>query len=163
MPSSAPTPLLTPSGLPPPLGSPPEVTTHYPHSPVFEQSGPFRKALVVDLSSSSDEEGLIPDTSHDEEFARRLFDDLNNDVLKPLGDSKVTILSDSDEEEKVHEETAATSNAAPSSAIRSPAPTASAADADDGPKGMQDDNHDCLASDREIGNSSSGGDEAGSS
>jgi hypothetical protein len=36
---------------------------------------------VVDLSSSSDEEGLIPDTSWDEEFTKRLFGDLNRDVL----------------------------------------------------------------------------------
>jgi hypothetical protein len=39
---------------------------------------------VVDLSSSSDEKGLIPDTSWDEEFVRRLFGDLNCGVLGPM-------------------------------------------------------------------------------
>jgi hypothetical protein len=48
---------------------------------VFEQGDSSGKALVVDLSLSSDEEGLIPDTSCDEEFARRLFVDLNYDVV----------------------------------------------------------------------------------
>jgi hypothetical protein len=45
-----------------------------------------------------DEEGLIPNTSWDTEFARRLFGDLNRDVLRPPGDSKVIIFSDSDEQ-----------------------------------------------------------------
>jgi hypothetical protein len=53
----------------------------------------------VDLSSSSDEECLITDTSCDEEVARRLFGDLNRDVLGPPGDGKIIILSHSDEEE----------------------------------------------------------------
>jgi hypothetical protein len=52
----------------------------------------------VDLSSSSDEEGLIHDTSQDVEFARKLFGDLNHGVLGPLDDGKIIILSDSDEE-----------------------------------------------------------------
>jgi hypothetical protein len=55
---------------------------------------------VVDLSLSYDEEGLIADTSCDEEFTRRLFGDLNRDILGPLGDGKIIILSDSDEEEE---------------------------------------------------------------
>jgi hypothetical protein len=54
---------------------------------------------VVDLSSSSDEEDFIVDTSWDAEFARRLFGDLNRDVLGPPDNGKVIILSDSDEEE----------------------------------------------------------------
>jgi hypothetical protein len=59
---------------------------------------------VVDLSSL-DEENLIPNTSRDAEFARRLFGDLNNRLLQPLDDGKIIILSDSnEEEEEVHEE-----------------------------------------------------------
>jgi hypothetical protein len=54
---------------------------------------------MVDLSSSSNEEDLILDTSRDDEFARRLFGDLNRDVLGPPDDGNVMILSDSDEEE----------------------------------------------------------------
>jgi hypothetical protein len=66
---------------------------------VFEQAGSSKQVLVVDLSSSSDEEDFIVDTSWDAEFARRLFGDLNRDVLGPPDDGKVIILSDSDEEE----------------------------------------------------------------
>jgi hypothetical protein len=81
---------------------------------------------VVDLSSSSDEEGLIHDTSWDAEFTRRLFGELNRDVLRPLDDDKIIILSVSDEEEEeVREETTVDTDVMPSSAVRSLAPTAS--------------------------------------
>jgi hypothetical protein len=66
---------------------------------MFEQGGPSEKVPLVDLFSSSDEKGLIPDTSRDEEFNKRLFGDLNRDVLGPPGDGKIIILSDFDEEE----------------------------------------------------------------
>jgi hypothetical protein len=79
---------------------------------------------MVDLSSSSDEKGLIPDTSWDDEFARRLFGNLNCSVLGPPGDGKVIILSDPDEDEEVCEEDATDAEAAPSSDVKSPAPTA---------------------------------------
>jgi hypothetical protein len=73
--------------------------------------------------------------------------------------SAVVILSDSDdEEEEVHEENA---EIAPSSTVKSPAPTASAADIDEAPKRVQYDNSDDCTLDQEIGDSSSGGDEAG--
>jgi hypothetical protein len=115
---------------------------------VFEQGSPSEKVLVVDLSSSSDKECLIPDTSQDEEFTRILFGDLNRAVLGPSDDGKVIILSDFDEEEEVHEEDAVDVEAAPSSAVKSPVPTASTDDADKG-----------RSPDRAIGGSSSGGDE----
>jgi hypothetical protein len=41
------------------------------------------KALVVDLSLSSDEEDLITNVSPDEEFARRLSGELNHNDLGP--------------------------------------------------------------------------------
>jgi hypothetical protein len=104
-----------------------------------EQGGPSEPVPVVDLASSSDEEDFFTDTSRDEEFARKLFGDLNRDILGPPGDSKVIILSDSD----------ADVEAAPPSAVNSPATPASAADADDAPDGVQND-------------SSDGGDEVGS-
>jgi hypothetical protein len=97
---------------------------------VWKQGGSSEKASVVDLSSSSDEGDLITDVSRDEEFARRLFGDLNCNVHGPLSDDKIIILSDSDEEEEVCEEKAIDVKAAPSSAVRSPASTASADDAD---------------------------------
>jgi hypothetical protein len=97
-PSGDPTPPPTPSGSPPLLGSPLEVPSCSPHSSVFEQGGFSGKAPVVDLSFSVDEEGLVPNTSCDEEFAQKLFGDLNRDVLEPPDDSNIIILSNSDEE-----------------------------------------------------------------
>jgi hypothetical protein len=117
---------------------------------------------VVDLSSSSDQEGLIPDTSCDEEFARRLFGDLNRDVLGPLGDSNIIILNDFDVEEEVREEDAADVEAAPSSAAGIPASTTSTTDVDEDLKGMQDDNSDDLVPNQETGDGSNSGDKAGS-
>jgi hypothetical protein len=46
---------------------------------------------VVDLSSPSDEEYLIVHVSRDEEFTRRLFGDLNRDILGPPDDDKIII------------------------------------------------------------------------
>jgi hypothetical protein len=57
----------------------------------------------------------------------------------PSGDSNIIILSDSDEEEEVHEEDITDAEATPSSAMNSPAP---AGDTDDAPDGVQDDSSD---------------------
>jgi hypothetical protein len=111
------------------------------------------KTPVVDLSSSSDEENLIADVSRDEDFTRRLFRNLNHDILGSPGDGKIIILSDSDTEEEVREEKATDAEAAPSSAIRSPTPTAFAADAN----GTYKSN----TLDRATGGCSSGRDKAG--
>jgi hypothetical protein len=59
---------------------------------------------MIDLSLSSDEENFTGDTSRDAEFARKLFGDLNCDILGPPGDGKVIILDDSDEEKEAPEE-----------------------------------------------------------
>jgi hypothetical protein len=105
---------------------------------------------MVDLASSSGEEDFFTDTSRDEELARKLFGDLNHDILGPLGDGKIIVLSDSDDEDEVHEDAAVNAETAPPSAVNSPVTPASAdADADETPDGVQDDNSD-------------GGDEAGS-
>jgi hypothetical protein len=141
--SGAPTPPSAPSGSPPPLGSPPEVSSCHPPSLVFEQGGSSRKAPLVDLSLSSDEEGLILDISRDDEFSRRLFGDLNHDVLRPPGDDNIIILSDSDDEEEVHEEDVVDIEVAPSSAAGIPASTTSTTDVNEDL--MQDDNSDDLA------------------
>jgi hypothetical protein len=135
-PSSVLTPPPVPSGSPLPQGSPPEVTSRRLCSPIFEQGRPSEKIPVVNLSSS-DEEDLIPYTLWDEEFTKRLFGELNRELLGPPGDGKVIILSDSDEEEEVCEEDAANAKAAPSSTVKSPAPTASTTDADDAPEGCK--------------------------
>jgi hypothetical protein len=62
----------------------------------------------------------------------------------------------------VCEETTDDIDVALSSAVRSLAPTPSTVDTDEDPKGMQDNNSDGLAPDREIDDSSSSEDEASS-
>jgi hypothetical protein len=160
-PSDAKTSLSVPSESPSPPGSPREISSCRPHTPVFEQGDPSGNIPVIDLSSSSDVEDLLADTSRDAEFTRQLFGDLNRDVLGPPGDSKVIILSDSDEKEEVHEETAIDANATPSVAEKSLTIATSAAD-DEDPGKMQDGNSDDLAPERDMGKGSGGGDEAGS-
>jgi hypothetical protein len=87
-----------PSGSPPSPGSPSEVSSRRPCSPMFEQGNASGKTPMIDLSSSSDEENFIVDTSHDAELTKKLFGDLNRDILGPPTDGKIIILDDSDEE-----------------------------------------------------------------
>jgi hypothetical protein len=138
--SSASTPLPSPYDSVPPPVSPPEGSPCRSPSPVHEHGGPSETIPVVDLSS--DEEEIFPDTMRDEEFIRRLFSKLNRKLLGPLGDDNIIILSDSDEKEEVHEEITVDAEAAPPSAMNSPAPSVSIAAADDAPDGVQDDNSD---------------------
>jgi hypothetical protein len=84
---------------------------------------------------------------------QKVFGDLNHDILLLPSNDKIIILSDFDEEEEVREEKAADVEATPSSAARSPAPTASAVDVD----GTYKSN----TPDQVTGGSSSDGDEAG--
>jgi hypothetical protein len=95
---------------------------------------------------------------------RRLFGDLNCDILGPPDDGNITILNDSDKEEEVCEDDAAAAEATPSFATGIPASTASAADTDEDLTGMKDDNSDDLTPlpHQEIGDDRSGGDKAGS-
>jgi hypothetical protein len=136
-PSGGSAPQLALSGCPPPPGSPSEISSRRPFSSVFEQGGPSEKVPMVDPSSSSDNESLIPDTSWDVEFARRLFGDLNHAVHGPPDDGKVINFIE----------------ATPSSIVKSPAPTASTVDANDVDNSR--------SPDRAIGGSSNGGDEVG--
>jgi hypothetical protein len=129
---------------------------------VFEQDSPSRNIPVIELSSSSDEEGFFADTAWDAEFTKWLFGDLNHDLLGPLSDGKVIVLSNSDEEEEACEENAADGEAVPSAAGKSSTPASSTVDADEDPGKMQDDNSDDLAPGQDTGKSSGGGDEAGS-
>jgi hypothetical protein len=129
---------------------------------VFEQAGSSKQVLVVDLSSSSDEEDFIADTSWDAEFARRLFGDLNHDVLGPPDGGKVNILRDSDEEEQMREETAVDTEAVTSAAEKSSTLAAYAATDDEDSGKMQDDNSDDLAPERGMDKVNIAGDEVGS-
>jgi hypothetical protein len=108
---------------------------------------------VVDLSSSSDEEDVIPDTSRDEKFTKRFFGDLNREVLRPPNSGKIP---------KLCEEDVVDTKVVPSSAVKSPTPIASAADANDADKGTPNTSNDGCSPNRAIGDSSTDGDEAGS-
>jgi hypothetical protein len=104
---------------------------------MFEQGGPSEMVHAVDLSSSLNEEGLIPDILWDEEFTKKLFGDLNHDILRPPGDSKIIILSDSDEDqEEVCQENTTDTEIVATSAIVNPASTAPT-DTDDAPTGVK--------------------------
>jgi hypothetical protein len=70
LPDDAKTPPPAPSGSPPPPGSLSEVSSRRRRSPMFEQDSALGTTLVSDPSS------LVVDTSRDEEFARKLFNDL---------------------------------------------------------------------------------------
>jgi hypothetical protein len=113
---------------------------------------------VIDLSSSLDDEDLIAATSHDFEFAQRLFGELNRAILEPPGDDKIIILSDFGEEEVHEEKTTGTENVAASAAVN-PTSTASP-DAYDAPTGAKNDNSDDQGSDQEAGGDNDSGDDA---
>jgi hypothetical protein len=129
---------------------------------MFDQGGPSGTILVIELSSSLDEEDFFTDASWDAEFARRLFGDLNHDLLGLPSDGMVIVLSDFDEEEEVREETAANADAASSDVVKSSTPAASVTDADEDSGKMQDDSSEDLAPGQDTGKSSGGEDEAGS-
>jgi hypothetical protein len=79
----------------------------------------------------------VADTSRDEEIARKLFGDLNRDILGPPGDGKVIVISDSDDEDETHEDAAVNAEAAPPSAANSADSPTSASDVDETPNGCQ--------------------------
>jgi hypothetical protein len=127
--SDSKTPPLAPSKTPPPPGFPVEVSSCRPRSSVFELGGPSGKALVVDLSSPSDGKEHIHDIAHDFKFTQHLFGELNRDLLGPLGDGKVIVLSDPNEEkEEAYEEKSVGAKDAATSAIVNPVSTASTDD-----------------------------------
>jgi hypothetical protein len=121
--------------------SPPDVSSHRAPSPVRDHGGPSEEIPVVDLSSD-DEENALPNISWDEEFAQRLFGNLNCGVLGPPSDDNIIILNDSEEEEEVREVITTDAEAAPPSAMNSLTPSIFAIDADDVPIEVQDDNTD---------------------
>jgi hypothetical protein len=74
---------------------------------------------------------LVVDTSRDEEFTRKLFGDLNRDILGPSGDDKIIIIDDSDDDEAQEEGTTDVDpTTVPASAVDAPAGT-SVANSDD--------------------------------
>jgi hypothetical protein len=97
LPDDAKTPMLVPSGCPPPPGSLSDVSSRRRCSSLFEQ-GSASGATPVSGPSS-----LVVDTSRDEEFARKLFGDLNRDILRPPGDGKIIIIDDSNDDDEAQE------------------------------------------------------------
>jgi hypothetical protein len=91
---------------------------------VFKQGNASEKTPMIDLSSSSDEEKFIDDTFHDAELAKKLFGDLNHDILMPPGDGKIIVLDDSDDKTEKHEEK--TADIEPTTAPASTDPASSA-------------------------------------
>jgi hypothetical protein len=110
--------------------------------PLCEQGGPSELVPVVDLALSLGEEDSVADTSRDEELTRKLFGDLNHDILGPPDDGKIIVLSDSDDEDETPEDAAVNAEAAPPSAANSTDSPTSASDADETPDGVSDDNAD---------------------
>jgi hypothetical protein len=111
---------------------------------------------MINLTLYSDEENFIADTSHDAEFTKKLFCDINCNILGSPGDGKVIILNDSDEEKEALDEKMAGTELAATSAIVNPAPTTSAA-ADDAPEGVKNDNSDDQGPDQEASGDNSNG------
>jgi hypothetical protein len=99
LPDDAETPPPALSGSPPPPGSSSVASSCRPSSLVFEQGNASGKTAMLDPSS------FIVDTSHDEELARKLFDNLNRDILGPLGGGKIIVLNDSDNDDEAQDET----------------------------------------------------------
>jgi hypothetical protein len=89
-----------------------------------------------------------------------LSGDLNYDVLRLPGDSKVIILSNSNEEGEVRDDTATDAVVAPSTAEKPSTPATSTVTNED-PGKMQDDNSDDPAPEQDADKGSGSGDEAG--
>jgi hypothetical protein len=119
---------------------------------VFEQGGSSKDILVIDLSSSSNEEDYVGDFARDFEFAQKVFGELNRDVLGLPGNGKVIILNDSKQEEEVHEEATANTDVVPSATARRPStPTASPTDTNEDPGAAPNDSSDGLAPGPKMG------------
>jgi hypothetical protein len=152
LPNDVKTPSPTPSGSPPPSGSPSEVSSRRPCSSVFEQGNASRKTLMIDPSS------FIVDTSRDAELVRKLFGDLNRNILGLPGDGKIIILDDSDDDAEAQEEKTAGIESTSAPAPVDPALHAPTS-ADDAPTGAKISNSDDQGPDQEA----DGGDGSGRS
>jgi hypothetical protein len=104
---------------------------------------------VIDLSLSSDKENIIAGTSRDAEFTKKLFGDLNRDILGPPGDDKVIILDDSNEEKEASDEKTVDIELVAASTAINPAPTASTV-ANDASEGAKNDDSDDQGPDQEA-------------
>jgi hypothetical protein len=62
---------------------------------MYEHDKPYEGFPVVALSLEEDD--TAPDTLRDKDIARKLFGDLNHDLLGPLHDGIIIVISDFDE------------------------------------------------------------------
>jgi hypothetical protein len=106
----------------------------------------FEQGSALGVTPVSGPSSLVVDTSRDEEFARKLFGDLNRDLLKPLGDDNIIIIDDSDDDDEAQEEGTAGAE-----------PTAVPASATDAPIGTRVNNSD----DQEANGGDNSGRDAG--
>jgi hypothetical protein len=74
-PSKVSTPVPSRSGSPPLTQSPPVTSSRRLCLPLCEQDGPSEPVPVVDLALFSSEEDSVADTSPNEEFVRKLFNE----------------------------------------------------------------------------------------
>jgi hypothetical protein len=58
----------------------------------------FEQGSTSGVTPVSGPSSLVVNTSHDEEFTRKLFGDLNRDILGPAGDGKIIIIDNSDDD-----------------------------------------------------------------
>jgi hypothetical protein len=82
---------------------------------------------------------LFVDTSHDEQFTRKLFGDLNRNILGPPGNGKIIIIDDSDNDDEAQDEGTVGIE-----------PTAVLASAADAPTGARVTDSDDQGSDQEV-------------
>jgi hypothetical protein len=127
LPDDAKTPPPVPSGSLPPLGSPSDVSPRRHCSLVFEQGSTSGVTPVSGPSS------LVVNTSHDEEFTRKLFGDLNRDILGPAGDGKIIIIDNSDDDAQEEGTADIDPTTVPASAADAPAGARVANSDDQGP------------------------------
>jgi hypothetical protein len=127
----------------PPSGSPSEVSSRRPCSLVFEQDNTSEKTPMLNPSS------FIVDTSRNEELTRKLFGDLNRDILGPLGNGKIIIIDNSNDDGETQEKT---------TDIKS---TAAPASVDDAPAEARIGNSDDQEPDKEVDGSDNNGRSAG--
>jgi hypothetical protein len=111
---------------------------------VFEQGNTSVKVTMLDPSL------FIADTSRDEEIARKLFGNLNRDILRLPGDGKIIILDDSDDDGEAQEGTTAKNKS-----------TAAPASTDDAPVEARIDNSDDQGPDQEANGSDLSGHSTG--
>jgi hypothetical protein len=96
---------------------------------------------MINISSSWAEENFIVDTSCDVELTKKLFGDLNRNILGPPGESKIILLDDSDEENGAQEEKTTDIESTTASASVNPASSAPTS-ADNAPAGVKINNSD---------------------